>query len=69
MINLPSFIAAMLFLSLAFEAPATERVSVENYGGRSMIVYVPSRLPSQRARALVIVLHGGTGNAQRIEAA
>jgi len=31
------------------------------------MVYVPSRLPAQGTRALVVVLHGGLGNAQRIE--
>jgi len=69
MTTLPAFIAAALLSSLACAAPATERVSVENYGGRSMIVYVPSRLPPPGARALVIVLHGGMGNARRIAAA
>lgn len=33
-----------------------------------MIVTVPSTLPASGTRALVIVLHGGLGNAQRIEA-
>ncbi len=32
-----------------------------------MTVYVPSRLAPPGTRALVIVLHGGLGNAQRIE--
>jgi poly(3-hydroxybutyrate) depolymerase len=41
--------------------------STENFGGRSMVVYVPSRLPARDTRALVIILHGGLGNAQRIE--
>ena len=31
-----------------------------------MIVYAPSELPARGARALVVVLHGGLGNAQRI---
>ena len=42
-------------------------VLTENYGGRSMLVYVPLHPASQGSRALVIVLHGGMGNAQRIE--
>jgi polyhydroxybutyrate depolymerase len=46
---------------------ATPGVSQDNYEGRSFIVYVPARLPSQGTRALVVVLHGGLGNAQRIE--
>lgn len=41
---------------------------VENYGGRDMVVYVPSTPPPVGTRALVIVLHGGLGNAERIEA-
>ena len=32
-----------------------------------MIVYVPSHLPASGTRALVLVLHGGLGNAQLIE--
>jgi polyhydroxybutyrate depolymerase len=31
-----------------------------------MIVYAPAELPARGARALVVVLHGGLGNAQRI---
>ncbi len=33
---------------------------------RTMVVHVPERLPAQGQRALVIVLHGGMGNAERI---
>ena len=39
----------------------------ETYEGRNLIVYVPARLPDKGQRALVVVLHGGLGNAQRIE--
>jgi polyhydroxybutyrate depolymerase len=39
----------------------------ESYAGRSLIVYVPSHLPDKGQRALVVVLHGGLGNAQRVE--
>ena len=39
----------------------------ENYYGRDLLVYVPPNLPVKGARALVIVLHGGLGNASRIE--
>lgn len=63
--------AALAAAALAFGSPCAPAsaggVSVEAYGGRDMIVYVPSRLPPRGARALVIVLHGGLGNAQRIE--
>lgn len=44
------------------------RTATEKYGGRDMIVYIPSRLPPKGTRALVVVLHGGMGNAGRIEA-
>lgn len=39
----------------------------DGYGGRDMIVYVPSQMPPVGSRALVVVLHGGLGNAQRLE--
>jgi polyhydroxybutyrate depolymerase len=46
----------------AYAAPAT----TETIAGRELIVHVPDRLPSPGARALVVVLHGGLGNADRI---
>jgi polyhydroxybutyrate depolymerase len=58
--------AALLFHACGISA-ATQVAAEESYGGRSMIVYVPSRLPASGTRALVVVLHGGLGNAQRIE--
>ena len=64
---LPALVGAVLVFGLS--AAATDRVSIEKYGGRSMIVYVPSQLSPPGTRALVIVLHGGMGNAQRIESA
>jgi polyhydroxybutyrate depolymerase len=57
-------IAAVLTL---WPATAMARDSVtDTYGGRDMIVHVPDRLPAAGSRALVIVLHGGLGNADRI---
>jgi polyhydroxybutyrate depolymerase len=47
----------------AFAAP--HGAKEESYGGRNMLVYVPSQLHDKPA--LVVVLHGGLGNAQRIE--
>jgi polyhydroxybutyrate depolymerase len=38
----------------------------DSYGGRDMIVYVAGQLPPTGSRALVVVLHGGLGNAERI---
>jgi polyhydroxybutyrate depolymerase len=55
----------LLGLTLSRQAAA----ATESYGGRDMIVYVPAALPAEGARALVVVLHGGMGNAQRIESA
>ncbi len=40
-------------------------VTEANYGGRTLLIYVPSQLPEKSA--LVVVLHGALGNAQRIE--
>ncbi|HEY8070313.1 MAG TPA: prolyl oligopeptidase family serine peptidase [Burkholderiales bacterium] len=37
-----------------------------NYGDRTLYVHVPSRLPPEGSRALVVVLHGGLGNAEHI---
>ena len=51
------------FASLASAQTVTE----EDYGGRTLLVYVPSHLPRQGSRALVVVLHGGLGNARNIE--
>jgi polyhydroxybutyrate depolymerase len=55
----------MVTASAAAQAAGVERPS---FGGRGMIVYVPAHLPPSGARALVVVLHGGLGNADRIEA-
>jgi polyhydroxybutyrate depolymerase len=54
------------------EATSSQGVTTENYRGRDLLVYVPKNLappnlPARGARALVIVLHGGLGNASRIE--
>ena len=59
--------AAALTFSVACQTSAAENVMTTAYGGRDMIVYVPSQLPPEGSRALVVVLHGGLGNAQRIE--
>ncbi|MGH7025465.1 MAG: alpha/beta hydrolase family esterase [Caulobacteraceae bacterium] len=39
----------------------------ETYDGRQMIVHVPGHMPAAGSRALVVVLHGGLGNADAIE--
>jgi polyhydroxybutyrate depolymerase len=38
----------------------------EVFAGRTAIVYMPDQLPPAGQRALVVVLHGGLGNAERI---
>lgn len=53
-----------LLLSLA--AQAAGGLSQQDFGGRALWVYVPATLPPAGTRALVVVLHGGMGNAQRI---
>jgi poly(3-hydroxybutyrate) depolymerase len=40
----------------------------ETYQGRNALLDLPSVLPASGSRALVIILHGGLGNAQRIAA-
>jgi poly(3-hydroxybutyrate) depolymerase len=67
---LDALLVAMVAL-FAVAAPAAVAAGVErpSFGGRAMIVYVPTHLPSAGARALVVVLHGGLGNADRIESA
>jgi polyhydroxybutyrate depolymerase len=50
------------------EAASLQGVTTDSYKGRDLLVYAPPNLPARGARALVIVLHGGLGNASRIEA-
>ena len=64
---MPTCMGAVLLCVSYCTASSSNGASTENYAGRSMIVYVPSRLPPLGARQLVVVLHGGLGNAQRIE--
>jgi poly(3-hydroxybutyrate) depolymerase len=62
-----TLLGAVLLFGVTCKAASTGRASMESYGGRSLIVFVPSQLPSPGARPLVVVLHGGMGNAERIE--
>ena len=56
--------ARLLVAAIALAcAPAFAQTKTESYGGRDMLVHAPPG----HARALVIVLHGGLGNAERIE--
>lgn len=51
---------------LAFADAARANQFTASYGGREVIVYVPAHLPPPGSRSLVVVLHGGLGNAERI---
>jgi polyhydroxybutyrate depolymerase len=62
-------IGALLLVGLCGEPAVAAGLANDSYGGRGMIVYVPAHLPPSGARALVVVLHGGLGNAQRIASA
>ena len=55
-----------LVMALATVPTGVSASETLTQAGRSLIVHVPSRLPPGGARALVIVLHGGLGNARRI---
>jgi len=63
-----SFLALVGGLLGAPIAPVSAQAAdtVDQYGGRDMIVHVPAHLPASGSRALVVVLHGGMGNADRI---
>jgi poly(3-hydroxybutyrate) depolymerase len=63
-VRILGIVAALFALSPALAAPAGDLT--DSYGGRAMIVHVPEKMPASGARALVIVLHGGLGNADRI---
>jgi poly(3-hydroxybutyrate) depolymerase len=45
----------------------SQNVVQDSYGGRDMILYVPSRLPPPGQRGMVVALHGGGGNAEYIK--
>lgn len=36
----------------------------DGFGGRDMLVYLPTRMPAPGQRAMLVALHGGGGNAQ-----
>ena len=57
---------AAVLTGLAALSPTAEASDTLSYGGRSLIVHAPAGPPPAGGRALVIVLHGGLGNAQRI---
>lgn len=62
--------ALALWITLAgiwwHAASVAGQLATLQYGGREMLVYVPASVPAPGTRALVVVLHGGLGNARRI---
>jgi poly(3-hydroxybutyrate) depolymerase len=54
------FLVSCMFVSARAELIPT------TLAGRGAMVYVPSKLPPTGDRALLVVLHGGLGNAERI---
>jgi polyhydroxybutyrate depolymerase len=62
------FACLTLLASLVLAAsPASAREpKADRFGGRDLLVYVPDSAPPPSGRALVVVLHGGLGNAERI---
>jgi polyhydroxybutyrate depolymerase len=66
MILFRNWLLLMLFAAAVAPISASAADTVDQYGGRDMIVHVPARLPASGSRALVVVLHGGMGNADRI---
>jgi poly(3-hydroxybutyrate) depolymerase len=51
---------------IALAATCQAGVVTEIIGEREVLLYVPTHVPPSGQRALVVVLHGGLGNAQRI---
>lgn len=45
---------------------AANNVTTDNYGGRAFDMYLPSTLLSAGARSMIVILHGGLGNAQNV---
>ena len=54
-------------LPLTTGAATQDEISLD-YGGRTLYVHLPSSLPPKGSRSLVVVLHGGLGNAEHIVA-
>jgi polyhydroxybutyrate depolymerase len=57
----------LLVLGMSWTSLLANGATAEHYRGRDMLVYAPSPLPPRGTGALVVVLHGGLGNAERIE--
>jgi len=66
--GLGSLIGIGLVMGMLLLAPQVVAAEELTFGGRTLIVHAPAQLPPSGARSLVIVLHGGLGNAERISA-
>ena len=64
--RLGSFTRIGILCGLLMFGSQVEASETQTFNGRSLIVHAPAQLPATGARALVIVLHGGLGNAERI---
>jgi polyhydroxybutyrate depolymerase len=62
--NLFTFIAAVWLWAMLGVAAAQPVPEV--FAGRTAYIYTPANLPAMGRRALVVVLHGGLGNAERL---
>lgn len=61
------FRAVILAAAVTLMATAANALETQRFAERDMLVYVPPHLAPEGRRALVVVLHGGLGNASRIE--
>jgi polyhydroxybutyrate depolymerase len=60
-------LSEMAFACALGAAPSRATAAAETIDGREALIHVPAKLPARGKRALVLVLHGGMGNASRIE--
>lgn len=56
----------VVLLAAAATTAASANIETHRDGGRDTQVYVPLHLAPQKQRGVVVVLHGGLGNAERI---
>ena len=66
--HFPRYLATLLLVGTLAQIPyaIAQSTTVTLDGQRSAVVYLPPKLPPVGSRALVVVLHGGLGNAQLI---
>jgi poly(3-hydroxybutyrate) depolymerase len=66
-VNRRAALGAASLLALMPQVSWPETAAVEQYGGRALVVRVPAHPAPAGEPALVVVLHGGLGSAERIE--